>query len=93
MPDLKPLDPQRAFTEAQRKVIWLRDDKRCQVKTHCGGMECDWDNWHADHKSPWSKGGTTTVANGQVCCPSCNLSKGATEHAGVVTPADGATAA
>jgi hypothetical protein len=60
VPDLKPLDPQRAFTEAQRKVIWLRDDKRCQVKTHCGGMECDWDNWHADHKTPWSKGGTTT---------------------------------
>jgi hypothetical protein len=77
VPDLAPLDPQRAFTDAQRKVIWLRDGKRCQLRVHCNGDECDWDNWHADHKSPWSKGGTTTVDNGQVCCPACNLSKGA----------------
>lgn len=41
------------------------------------GDECDWDNWHADHKTPWSKTGKTTVDNGQVCCASCNLSKGA----------------
>jgi hypothetical protein len=79
IPHLKPLDPQRAFTDAQRKVIWIRDGKRCQVRTHCAGQECDWENWHADHKIPWSRGGTTTVENGQVCCPSCNLSKGATE--------------
>lgn len=78
IPDLAPLDPQRSFTDAQRKVIWLRDGKLCQVRTHCHGTECDWDNWHADHKIPWSKGGTTTVENGQVCCPACNLAKGAT---------------
>lgn len=77
VPDLAPLDPQRAFTDAQRKVIWLRDGKSCQVRTHCDGVECDWDNWHADHKTPWSKGGSTTVENGQVCCPACNLAKGA----------------
>jgi hypothetical protein len=75
--DLAPLDPQRAFTHAQRQVIWLRDGKTCQVRTHCDGIECDWDNWHADHRTPWSKGGATTVENGQVCCPSCNLAKGA----------------
>lgn len=92
VPDLKPLDPQRAFTDAQRKVIWIRDGKCCQVKTHCDGMECDWDNWHADHKAPWSKGGATTVENGQVCCPSCNLSKGATEQAVAKSPADAAAA-
>jgi len=79
VPDLRPLDPQRAFTDAQRKVIWIRDGKSCQVRTHCEGQECDWDNWHADHKIAWSKGGTTTVENGQVCCPSCNLSKGASD--------------
>ena len=78
IPDLAPLDPQRSFTDAQRKVIWLGDNKRCQARTHCDGTECDWDNWHADHKIPWSKGGTTTVENGQVCCPACNLAKGAT---------------
>lgn len=81
VPDLAPLDAQRAFTDAQRKVIWIRDGKRCQVRTHCDGIECDWDNWHADHKAPWSKGGKTTVENGQVCCPSCNLSKGAKDAA------------
>lgn len=79
VPDLKPLDPQRAFTDAQRKVIWIRDGKRCQVRARCDGLECDWDNWHADHKTPWSRGGTTTVENGQVCCPACNLHKGASD--------------
>jgi hypothetical protein len=78
LPDLRPLDPQRAFTDAQRKVIWVRDGKRCQVRGRCDGVDCDWDNWHADHKVPWSKGGTTTVENAQVCCPACNLAKGST---------------
>ncbi len=81
IPDLAPLDAQRQFTDAQRKVIWLRDGKRCQVRTHCDGVECDWDNWHADHVIPWSKGGMTTVKNGQVCCPPCNLAKGASTPA------------
>jgi hypothetical protein len=78
IPNLAPLDPQRSFSDAQRKVIWLRDGKRCQVSRQCDGIECDWDNWHADHKVPWSKAGLTTVENGQVCCPVCNLAKGAT---------------
>lgn len=76
IPDLTPLDPQRAFTDAQRKVIWVRDGKRCQVRIRCDGAECDWENWHTDHRAPWSRGGTTTVENGQVCCPACNLAKG-----------------
>jgi hypothetical protein len=76
--DLTPLDPQRAFTDAQRKVIWVRDGKCCQVRIRCDGAECDWENWHADHKAPWARGGTTTVENGQVCCPECNLAKGTT---------------
>jgi Protein of unknown function DUF262/HNH endonuclease len=87
IPDLAPLDPQRSFTDAQRKVIWLRDDKRCQVRTRCDGAECDWDNWHADHMLPWSKGGATTVENGQVCCPACNLAKGAAVVASGPIPA------
>ena len=76
VPDLMPLDTRRSFTDAQRKVIWLRDRKCCQVQLRCGGAECDWENWHADHKTPWARGGTTTVDNGQVCCPACNLAKG-----------------
>ena len=31
--------------------------------------------WHADHKQPWSKGGTTTPANGQPLCRRCNVRK------------------
>ena len=34
------------------------------------------DDWHADHKVPYSKGGLTTVENGQVACAECNLAKG-----------------
>ena len=33
-------------------------------------------NFHADHVVPFSKGGPTTVSNGQALCPRCNLSKG-----------------
>ncbi len=77
IPDLAPLDKQRTFTTAQRKVIWVRDGKRCQARMTCDGVECAWDNWHADHKVPWSRGGLTTVENGQVCCPACNLAKSA----------------
>ncbi|MGI8569501.1 MAG: HNH endonuclease [Methylocella sp.] len=40
-------------------------------------MKISWDDWHADHRLPWSKGGKTTVENGQVSCTACNLSKGA----------------
>jgi hypothetical protein len=36
-----------------------------------------WDNWHCDHRVAWSKGGLTTVENGQAACPPCNLMKGA----------------
>lgn len=77
IPDLAPKDPRRLFSESQRRVIWLRNDKRCQVRTECDGAECDWDNWHADHIVPHSRGGMTTTENGQVCCPACNLKKGA----------------
>ncbi|RKY53653.1 MAG: HNH endonuclease, partial [Candidatus Neomarinimicrobiota bacterium] len=30
----------------------------------------------ADHIIPWSKGGETTVENGQALCQRCNGSKG-----------------
>lgn len=31
---------------------------------------------HADHKIPWSKGGHTTLENGQMLCREHNLAKG-----------------
>lgn len=74
--NLKPLDTHRSFSEEQRIAIFRRDNGICQIKIKCDGKKCEWDNWHADHKVPWSKGGETTVENGQVACPECNLSKG-----------------
>lgn len=34
---------------------------------------------HADHITPWSKGGKTTPDNCQMLCRDCNLKKGAQE--------------
>lgn len=77
IPDLQPLDKQRVFTDDQRRAIWRRDQGICQIKDKCNGVKCEWDaSWHADHIKPWSKGGETTVANGQVACAACNLAKG-----------------
>jgi len=75
-PDLPLLDNRRSFTEEQRLEIYRRDKQTCQLKIKCGGRLCDWDDWHADHIEPWNKGGVTTINNGQVACPECNLSKG-----------------
>lgn len=81
-PDLQLKDDQRLFTHDQRMAIFRRDKGICRVRLKCSGQECSWDNWEADHRQPWSQGGRTTVANGQVACLSCNASKG-----GLVQPA------
>lgn len=36
-------------------------------------------DWHGDHKTPWSAGGQTDVANGQALCPECNIKKGSNQ--------------
>jgi hypothetical protein len=75
-PDIEPRDPQRDFEHEQRLAIFRRDGGICQVRLKCDGVAVPWGNWHADHKIPHVKGGKTTVSNGQVACPDCNLSKG-----------------
>ncbi len=75
IPNLRPLDTHRSFSEEQRIAIFRRDKGICQLKLKCEGKKCEWDNWHADHRVPWSKGSETIVENGQVACPECNLSK------------------
>ena len=43
---------------------------------HCTcGVELG-DDWHADHIVPLSKGGPTTIDNGQALCATCNIKKG-----------------
>jgi 5-methylcytosine-specific restriction endonuclease McrA len=74
-PNLKQLDEQRNFTNEQRIAIYRKNKGICQ---ECG-EKCGWENWHADPIIPWSQSGHTTVENGPVLCPTCNLRKGGEE--------------
>ena len=77
-PDIEPKDAQRGFTHEQRLAIYRRDAGICQLRIKCDSEKVGWEHWHADHKVPHVKGGKTTVSNGQVACPACNLAKSAT---------------
>jgi len=72
VPEIPTKDPNRSFTNEQRVAIYHRYEGLCQ--------ECkekiDFSNFHADHIIPHSKGGKTTISNGQVLCSQCNLKKG-----------------
>ena len=62
----------RLFNEKQKSALLRAQQGRCnicKIPLHKG--------WHADHITPYSKGGLTDVCNGQALCPKCNLSKGA----------------
>src|SRR4051812_16901020 len=61
----------RTFTRTQRITIYLRARGRCQ---RCGAQLEP--GWHCDHVIPWSRGGTTTIDNGQALCAACNQAKG-----------------
>jgi hypothetical protein len=64
-------DTQRWASDAQRKLIFERDEARC--------MSCklalDWRAFHADHIIEWCKGGLTVVANLQTLCVGCHREK------------------
>lgn len=77
VPDISLKDDQRLFSREQRLAIFRRDGGVCHIKRKCRGVKCGWDAWEADHIVAWSKGGRTTVENGQVACLPCNSSKGA----------------
>jgi hypothetical protein len=76
-PGLSLKDPQRGFTYQQRLAVFRRDEGICQVGIRCSGEKVRWNEWHCDHRVPWTSGGKTTVENGQVSCVACNLAKGA----------------
>lgn len=67
-------DPQRAFSEAQRRAIFARAGERCE-HTSLFGLRCTSRPTHADHVQPWSRGGATTLANAQALCARHNLQK------------------
>lgn len=66
-------DLQRAFTNDERIVIWRRANETCQICRN----KIEFDQMEADHIIPHSKGGQTTIDNGQALCKQCNASKGA----------------
>jgi uncharacterized protein DUF262/HNH endonuclease len=76
-PTIPRKDNQRSFTHIQRLAIFRRDKGHCQLRLRCAGAKLTWDDWHCDHRHPWTSGGPTTVENGQAACTPCNLSKGA----------------
>jgi hypothetical protein len=65
-------DNKRLFDENQKIVMWRRDDEKCKICC----SEVKFLDMHADHIKPHSKGGKTTIENGQTLCASCNLKKG-----------------
>jgi len=72
------VDPERLFSRGQRWVMWERQGGVCP-RTSKTIDEDDINNhelWHADHVKPYSKGGPTTVENGELVCKEYNLSKG-----------------
>ncbi|MFN8177680.1 MAG: DUF262 domain-containing protein [bacterium] len=75
-PSLALKDQERDFSQVQRLAVYRRDGAVCQVKLKCHGAKVRWEEWHCDHRVPWSQGGKTSVENGQVACIACNLAKG-----------------
>ncbi|MFY9716723.1 MAG: DUF262 domain-containing protein [Thermoplasmata archaeon] len=73
IPQIRLLDSTRTFSDEQRFVIFRRDKGTCQLCREA----VEEGNWHADHIVPHSKGGPTSIANGQLTHVECNLHKGA----------------
>lgn len=64
----------RSFSRKERRWLFVIAGGICQ---QCGA---DLDpTFHADHILPFSKGGLTTLSNGQALCRNCNLKKGSSD--------------
>jgi len=61
----------RNFSSKQRRYLFILSGGVCSI---CGQAVDQ--KLHADHVHPFSKGGATTLSNGQALCASCNLAKG-----------------
>lgn len=78
---LKEKDQKRAFSELQRIIIYRKGKGYCQQCLREGKPEKEakvsWSQYQADHVVPHSKGGQTSIENGELLCVGHNLSKGA----------------
>ncbi len=66
----------RSFTSNERRILYERQGGICPM-CHAEGKKKHWEieQMHADHIIPWSRGGHTTLENGQMLCRDHNLSK------------------
>ena len=62
----------RAFDRRDALAAYERQGHKC---VYCGKI-FEFDEMHADHITPWSKGGKTVPDNCQMLCRDCNLKKG-----------------
>ena len=63
----------RSFDRRDALAAYEKQHHKCAI---CG-EQFEFDQMHADHIKPWSKGGHTTPDNCQMLCIDCNLKKGA----------------
>lgn len=62
----------RKFDRRDALAAYERQGHKCAI---CG-RECAFEQMHADHIQPWSRGGRTVPENCQMLCTKCNLAKG-----------------
>lgn len=63
----------RAFDRRDALAAYEKQNHKCAI---CGET-FEFEEMHADHITPWSKGGKTVPENCQMLCRDCNLKKGA----------------
>ena len=61
----------RAFSEKMKREVYERQQGICPI---CGN-HYEINEMEADHITPWSQGGTTTIENCQMLCKNCNRRK------------------
>ncbi len=66
----------RAFTDNEKIQMYEKQKGICPMcKAEGKKIVWNFEDMHADHKVPWSKGGHTTLQNGQMLCREHNLQK------------------
>lgn len=61
----------RTFTDTQKRTVYEHQNGICPKCKE----EFEFRNMEADHITPWSKGGKTTIDNCQMLCQACNRTK------------------
>lgn len=70
-----PRDRQRLFTVEQKRYLQQQAGWRCEHRWFLVLRCAQNQRLQADHVMPWSRGGRTTLANGQMLCPRHNRRK------------------